>query len=104
MRESLENVKVGDVVIERGPFLTEIKRVTKITPKYIVIGQSRYHKNNGRRCGSDYGTYISIPREGEIESLKEKAFVWSIIRKLGNLSEKDITYDQAVKIKEVLGL
>ena len=44
MIESLENVKVGDVVIEHCRWWNVIATVTKVTATQIVIGRERYRK------------------------------------------------------------
>jgi hypothetical protein len=51
-REWLENLKVGDKVVNLRSQYTTITRkiveVTKVTKKYIVIGDSKYRKDDGR--------------------------------------------------------
>ena len=107
MRESLENVKAGDVVIEHCRWENVIATVTKVTATQIVIGGDRYRKKDGHLIGSAgswFIRWISLPNEGEVEALKRQKFIEDVVSRLNKLTARDITYEQAVKIKEVLGL
>ena len=108
MRESLENVKVGDEVIEISRWVRKIAKVQKVTKTQIMVSEyGRYRKKDGIMvgCCSDFWPRsIRLPKEGEIEEMKRLAIVCDVLSKVRVLSDKDITYEQAVKIKEVLGL
>ena len=107
MRESLENVKVGDMVIERSRWRIALAKVTKVTATQVVIGENKYRKKDGYLVGSTgswYPNRISLPKEGEIEELKRQKFIEDVVSRLNKLTARDITYDQAVKIRGVLGL
>lgn len=107
MRESFENVKVGDVVIERSRWRIALAKVTKVTATQVVIGENRYRKKDGYLVGSTgrwYPSRISLPKEGEIEELRAQKFIEGVVLRLNKLKAQDVTYEQAVKIKEVLGL
>lgn len=108
MRESLENVKVGDVVIEHCRWKNVIATVTKVTATQIVIGGGdRYRKKDGYMVGGSGGWYyrwISLPKEGEVEALKRQKFIEDVVSEMKMRTARDVTYEQAVKIKEVLGL
>ena len=107
MRESLENVKVGDMVIEHCHWRIAVSKVTKVTATQVVIGENRYRKKDGYLVGSVGSWYrrrISLPKEGEIEELKKQKFIEDVVSRLNKMTARDVTYEQAVKIKEVLGL
>ena len=107
MRESLENVKVGDVVIEHCRWENVIATVTKVTATQIVIGGDRYKKKDGYLigcAGSWFHRWITIPKEGEIEEMKRQKFIGDVVSEMNKRTARSITYEQAVKIKEVLGL
>ena len=107
MRESLENVKVGDVVIEHCRWDNVIATVTKVTATQVVIGGDRYRKKDGYLIGSAgswHHRWISLPKEGEVEQLKRQKVIDGVVSRLNKLTARDVTYEQAVKIKEVLGL
>ena len=107
MRESLENVKAGDVVIEHCRWENVIATVTKVTATQIVVGGDRYRKKDGYLIGSAgswYHRWISLPKEGEVEVLKRQKFISDVVSELKKLTAHDVTYEQAVKINEVLGL
>ena len=108
MRESLENVKVGDVVIVHRRSGDVVATVNRVTQTMIMVGNNRFKKKNGEMVGdrSEYWfCYITIPEDGEVEMVKKKMFVSGIANKaIKKMSDSGLTYDQAVKIKEVLGL
>lgn len=106
MRESLENVKVGDVVIIHKSHHREVGKVTKVTATLIHAGNFRYRKKDGNIVG--FGPWdlhwITIPKEGEIEEMKRQEFIMDVVSEMKKRTARDVTYEQAVKIKEVLGL
>lgn len=108
MRESLENVKVGDEVIEISRWVRKIAKVQKVTKTQIMVSEwGRYRKKDGILVGSCNDLWpcsIRLPKEGEIEEIKRLAIVNDVLSKVRMMGDKDLTYDQAVKIKEVLGL
>lgn len=106
MRESLENVKVGDVVIIHKSHHREVGKVTKVTATLIHAGNCRYRKKDGNIVG--FGPWdlhwITIPEEGEVEQIRQLEFRGRVVEKLRSISIHSVSYTQAVKIKEVLGL
>ena len=107
MRESLENVKVGDVVVlHMGPYMKTGNKVRKVTATQIHIGNERYRKKDGNLigCGPWDLRWITIPKEGEVEEIRQLEFRGRVVDDLRHISIKSVSYEQAVKIKEVLGL
>lgn len=108
MKESLENVKVGDVVIRQNRYgEMEIVKVIRVTKTQIAVeGGSRYRKPDGNSIGTSIWdrTFIFIPVKGEVERLKKKQFVREVASRMKLVNMNAISYEQAVKIKEVLGL
>lgn len=107
MRESLENVKVGDVVIRHtGSYKTTVDKVRKVTATMIHVGNERYRKKDGNLVGAGPWDlrWITIPEEGEIEEMKRQEFIMDVVSEMKRRTARDVTYEQAVKIKEVLGL
>lgn len=107
MRESLENVKVGDVVIRHtGSYKTTVDKVRKVTATMIHVGNERYRKKDGNLVGAGPWDlrWITIPEEGEVEVLKRQKFIGDVVSELKKLTAHDVTYEQAVKINDVLGL
>ena len=106
MRESLENVKVGDVVIEH--FKSErVVVVTKVTTKEVIVGERRYSKIGGCLIDNDDDTWscnISVNKNRSLELLERERLVRRVVSAMNDMRVKGLTYDQAVKIKEVLGL
>ena len=108
MRESLENVKVGDVVIRQNRYgEMEIVDVIKVTKTQIAVESgSRYRKADGCSIGTGIWdrTCIFMPVKGEVERLRKKQFIREVASRMKHVNMNGITYEQAVKIKEVLGL
>jgi hypothetical protein len=106
MRESLENVKVGDVVIIHKSHHRKVGKVTKVTATLIHTDNCRYRKKDGNIVG--FGPWdlqwITIPEEGEVEQIRQIEFRCRVVEKLRSISIHSVSYTQAVKIKEVLGL
>ena len=108
MKESLENVKVGDVVIVHRRSGDVVATVNRVTQTMIMVGNNRFKKKNGEMVGGSsayWFCYITIPKDGEVEIIKKNMFISGIANKaIKKMSDSGLTYDQAVKIKEVMGL
>lgn len=104
----LSNVQVGDFVISHCRVGTRVLKVIKITPTQIVtVGNKRYRKKDGYAIGSGgfYYDYATIPKEGEVESIRRRNFVVDVCLKGKKMFDSySISYEQAVKIKEILNL
>lgn len=102
--KDLCDVTVGDKVVHSRMFNPDtVIEVTKVTKTLIICGSMRFNKQTGKNTGSDtWGTsQIHYPLDGEIEAINNEQFVQSVIRKLRLLDPVDITYEQAVKVKEI---
>lgn len=104
----LSNVQVGDLVIGHWRGLKRVLKVEKLTPTQIVVtGGDRFRKKDGFEIGSVgfYHCYITTPKEGEVESIRVANFVTDVcIKGKKMLDSYNISYEQAVKIKEILNL
>lgn len=105
---NLENVTVGDLLIRHLRDSRSVVKVEKLTPTQIVVtGGDRFYKKNGYEIGSGgfYYCYITIPKEGEVESIRRANFVADVCFKGKKMLDSyNISYEQALKIKEVLNL
>lgn len=102
--KNLDEVKVGDKVVYCVHFHEDkVLEVTKVTKTLIICGNDRFNKQTGRITGIDRwcSARIHVPEEGEIESIKQNQIVHYVVRKLHILGSADITYEQAVKVKEI---
>ena len=102
--KSLDEVKVGDKVVYCAVFQADkVLEVTKVTQTLIICGNTRFNKRTGKITGaSTWDTAcIHIPEDGELEAIKQNQIVHSVARKLHILDPVDITYEQAVKVKEI---
>lgn len=105
--KNLNSVKEGDILIETSRFYTDVVTVEKTTPTQIVVGGRRYRKNNGTLIGGDAFmlSSVHIPKDGEIERVKKKQTILSTIKQIERrISTTGITYEEALQIREILGL
>lgn len=105
----LSNVQVGDALVNELRWGKNVVYVEKLLPTQILIKNGgRYYKKNGHRVGYGdcYSTdYIRIAEEDEIQKIREFNFKTNVCnRAITVLDRKDISYEQAVKIKEILNL
>lgn len=104
----LEDVKVGDLVISHHRTGRRVLRVVKITPTQIVtVGNERYRKKDGYAvgCGGFYYDSITVPKEGEVESIRRRDFIVNVCKNgVKVLDQRNISHEQAIKIKEILNL
>lgn len=105
---NLADVKVGDLLIKHFRATRSIVKVEKLTPTQIVVtGGDRFRKKDGYEigCGGFYYCNITIPKDGEIESIRRTDFIIDVcIKGKKMLDSYNISYEQAVKIKEILNL
>lgn len=105
---NLADVKVGDLLIKHFRGIRSVVKVEKLTPTQIVVtGGDRFRKKDGYEIGSGgfYHCYITLPKEGEVESIGRANFITDVcIKGKKILNSYNISYGQAVKIKEVLNL
>lgn len=94
------------VIVHAGLYRVTVAKISKVTATMIHVGNERYRKESGRLIGAGPWDlrFISLPKEGEIEELKRQKFIEDVVSRLNKLTAQDVTYEQAVKIKEVMGL
>lgn len=104
----LSDVQVGDLLIKHFRGIRSVVKVKKITPtQIVVIGGDRFRKKDGYEIGSGgfYYCYITTPKAGEVESIRAANFVTDVcIKGKKMLDSYNISYEQALKIKEILNL
>lgn len=107
--KTLNDVQAGDLLIlNRRITGRQVVKVEKTTPTQIITSNgAKYRKKDGYFIGGDSFTHscVSIPKDGEIEEVTRIQFIAIVSRKaVGVLEIGNITYEQAVKIKELLDL
>ena len=106
---SLENVKVGDLLINEFRGGANVVKVIRVTPTQVIVThEQKYYKKNGCKVGGRDGFYsdsIHIPSDGEVESVRKHNTIINICRKaIERLGYYNISYEQAVQINEILYL
>jgi hypothetical protein len=108
MNENFENVKVGDLLISHHRHTKSVVKVERVTPAQLVVtGGKRFRKKDGYGIGGDsfYYSYITIPKEGEVESIRQRDVVVTVCCSAKKVLESyNISYEQALKIKEILNV
>lgn len=108
MKENFENVKVGDLLISHNRHTTSVVKVERVTPTQLVVtGGKRFRKKDGCGVGGDsfYYSYITIPKDGEVEFIRNREIVETVCYRAKQVLERyDISYEQALKIKEILNV
>lgn len=109
-KEWLSSLKLGDKVVVCSWSWSYSLRynestVEKITPKgFIKVNGLLYNPNNGYLRGSG-GSKLLCPDDKEtkekVKDYKRDCFVKSVLYSMRNVV--NITFDQAVKIKDILG-
>lgn len=109
-RQSLENVQAGDTLIWHGRGLADsrVVKVDRTTKTQIIIGGNRFRKADGRTVGESswHSASVSIPREGEIERIREarlhQKLVYKINDECGINKLRDMSLEQLKQLDEVL--
>lgn len=101
MVKRLEELKVGDKVFVCGRFYKALSEVEKITPAgFIKVDGILYDKHRSQRGGGINGLIIIKATDSAIEEFKREVFTNNTLRELHSL--KEISYEQAVKIRDIL--
>ena len=105
---NLADVKIGDLLIKHFRGMRSVVKVEKLTPTQIVVtGGDRFRIKDGYEIGGGgfCHCYITHPKEGEVESIRRANFITKVcIEGKKMLDSYNISYEQAIKIKEILNL
>lgn len=106
-KKTFDELQVGDLVIVERMLTKSIQKIVKITKTQIILdNDEKFKKSNGYPVGPTTTwstTHIMIPTDEMIRTVREDNFKRGLVRNvLNQLSPSSITYEQAVKIKEIL--
>ena len=107
--KDLSNVQVGDLLIKEFRGGANVVKVIRVTSTQVIVThEQKYYKKNGHKVGGSGGFYfdsIHIPSDGEVESVIKNNTIINVCRKaIERLGYYNISYEQAVQIKEILNL
>lgn len=74
----LEELKPGDpVIFDNGSRLLRLFKVDRLTKLYIVVGEHRFRKDNGRRVGDSMWGYTQIiePTPERLAAIKRRQLI-----------------------------
>ena len=105
----LEDVNVGDLLVNELRGGRNVVKVIRLTPTQIEVSNGhKYYKKNGCRIGysdSFFHDYLRRPKDGEVEQIRKLNTIYNVCRKVKQVADScSITYEQAIKIKEILNL
>ena len=106
-KKRFDDLQVGDLVIVERTMTKSVQKVSKTTKTQIILdNDEKYKKSNGCPVGPTTTwsrTHIVIPTDEMIQNVREDNFKRGLVRNvLNQLSPSSITYEQAIKIKEIL--
>ena len=106
-KKTFDDLQVGDLVIVERRLTKSIRKIVKTTKTQIILdNDEKFKKSNGYPVGPTTAwniTHIVIPTDEMIQNVREDNFKSGLVRNvLNQLSPDSITYEQAVKIKEIL--
>ena len=97
------DLKVGDKVVVVGNWSKSIKTVERITPKGAIRVNGTLYDEYGYQKGGDIWQRTSIFKatKEDVRKIKENDFIRETIREMKLVS--NLTYEQAVEIRKILG-
>lgn len=101
----IKNLKAGDKVIVcyRGIYSDDtVKTVDKVTPTGRIKAGCDYYNPNGRPRNHG-GTHLEEATAEALEAIRQREVIRKAAYRVSFVRADDITYDQAVKLLEVLG-
>ena len=106
-KKTFDDLQVGDLVIVERMLTKSIQKIVKTTKTQIILdNDEKFKKLNGYPVGPTTTwstTHIVIPTDEMIQNVRKDNFKSGLVRNvLNQLSPSSITYEQAVKIKEIL--
>lgn len=108
-KKTFDELQVGDLVIVERMLTKTIHKIAKVTKTQIILDNGdKYKRNDGRPVGSTSiwcTTKIVIPTDEMIKDIREENYKRNLVRNvLNHLSPDNITYEQALKISEILNI
>ena len=97
---NFENVQVGDKVIIENRYGRSIGTVDKVTKLYFFVGSRKYKKINGSEPGNSWAKPYDAVEALEIARVNLNKKIANHIAKNG----LDLSYDDAIKLKAMLGI
>ena len=100
----IKELKVGDKVFVGHRDYYEVSVVEKITPTGFIKVNENLYNENGYLRGGDVWTRTHLIRWSQEEEgkLRREKYIKAVLRKLTDLKDGDITYDQALLIMNIL--
>lgn len=101
---NFDNIQVGDKVIIETRYGRSIGTVDKVTKLYFFVGSRKYKKTNGYEPGDSW-TYSFAKPYDAVEAME--IIRVNLNKKIANHITKnglDLSYDDAIKLKAMLGI
>ena len=101
---NFEDIQVGDKVIVESRYGRHIGTVDKITKLYFYVGSYKFKKENGYETGQSWCKAFAKPYD-VVEAME--IIRVNLNKKIANHIAKnglDLSYDDAIKLKTMLGI
>ena len=108
---ALENVKVGDFLLEHSYSSNRLVRVEKVTKTWVFVSFGKrahpYRKTDGYAVGHNSSAYsasfCTIPTKRQVEKIKRATLTKKLCSEiLEHLSKKPVSYETLLKLKQIL--
>jgi len=101
----LSELNTGDVVILsfggwRGG--RSVEKIDRATPTQFIVRGEKYRRETGRKCGDAYSSSISVPKEGEIESIRRANRTAKLAQKIASVDWRGIQLEKLEQVAAIL--
>lgn len=101
--KTLDNLQVGDDVIVSNYHSKFVKKVTRLTNNFIVVGDVKYRKSDGCRAGDrrSFCSHIIVGDRDSIEHVKNESLRTKLIMTINNIPLQHLSNDQLQAIIDI---
>lgn len=99
--KTLQDVQVGDQVIKNVRFTYYTPEiVTKVTPKYLYLGEEKFRKQDGSIMGTTDLCLVEIPNENNQRIIQKKEVV-ILLRELSYYPQSKLNSLTTEELKDI---
>lgn len=101
---SLENVKVGDILIVTLQWSKQLLTVEKVQKNFVIAGYYKFRKSDGYLVSSDSWTFASakIATKEDLESLRKEVKRSKMIGQCRDIRFEELSDSQLEQILEIV--
>ena len=101
---SLENVKVGDILIVTHQWSKQLLTVEKVQKNFVIAGYYKFRKSDGYLVSSDSWTFTSakIATKEDLESFRKEVKRSKMIGQCRDIRFEELSDSQLEQILEIV--